>query len=86
MLLVKLLNAKTALEIGTFTGHSSICIARGLPQDGRLTCMDVSDEWTAIGRRYWNEAGVGDRIDLRLGPASSSLRHLLEEEGEGEGD
>jgi caffeoyl-CoA O-methyltransferase len=75
-MLVQLMGATNAIEIGTFTGHSALCIARGLPDDGRLLCCDVSEEWTAIGRRYWDEAGVGDRIELRIGPAIDTLRSL----------
>ena len=79
-MLVQLLGARSAIEIGTFTGHSALCIARGLPVDGHLLCCDVSEEWTAIGRRYWDEAGVGDRIELRIGPALETLRSLPAEE------
>ena len=64
------------LEVGTFTGYSALCMARGLPDDGRLLCCDVNAAWTAIGRRYWDEAGVGHKIDLRLGPAVATLRAL----------
>ena len=72
-LLVRAIGAGRALELGTFTGYSSICIARGLPADGTLITCDVSEEWTAVARRYWAEAGVGDRIELRLGPALETL-------------
>jgi caffeoyl-CoA O-methyltransferase len=75
-LLVAALGAESALEIGTFTGFSSLCIARGLPPHGRLLCCDVSAEWTAIGRRYWERAGVAGRIELRLGPAADTLAAL----------
>lgn len=71
--ITKLVGASSALEVGTFTGYSALCIARGLPADGRLVCLDVSEEWTAIARKYWTEAGVSDRIELRLGPAVESL-------------
>jgi len=74
--LTRLLGARDAIEIGTFTGYSALCIARGLPSDGRLTCCDVSDEWTAIGRRAWERAGVADRIDLRIAPALDTLSAL----------
>lgn len=75
-LLTRLAGARRALEIGTFTGYSSICIARGLPGGGLLTCCDVSEEWTSMARRYWQMAGVSNRIELRLGPAAQTLRHL----------
>src|SRR5512136_2335258 len=67
--LVRLIGARNAIEIGTFTGYSALAVASALPADGRLVCCDVSEEWTAIARRYWQEAGVSGRIDLRLGPA-----------------
>jgi caffeoyl-CoA O-methyltransferase len=75
-LLVRLLGARRALELGTFTGYSAICIARGLPEDGLLVTCDVSEEWARIARRYWQEAGVADRVELRLGPALETLRAL----------
>ena len=75
-LLTRLSGARRALEVGTFTGYSSICIARGLAEGGRLTCCDVSEEWTSMARRYWGMAGLSDRIDLRLGPAAETLRAL----------
>ena len=78
-LMTRLTGARTALEVGTFTGYSSICIARGLADGGRLLCCDVSEEWTAIARRHWAAAGVADRIELRLAPASETLRELPEE-------
>src|SRR5215203_6142831 len=68
-LLARLVDARFAVEVGTFTGYSSICIARGLAGGGRLLCCDVSEEWTAVARRYWERAGVADRVQLRLGPA-----------------
>ncbi|WP_018638186.1 O-methyltransferase [Parafrankia elaeagni] len=68
-----------AIEIGTFTGYSSLCTARGLPPGGRLLCLDVNDEWTSVARRYWERAGVSDRVELRLGPAAESLAALPEE-------
>ena len=73
-LLVAATGARRAVEVGTFTGMSAICIARGLGPEGRLLCCDVSEEWTAIARRYWAQAGVADRIELRLGPAAETLR------------
>ena len=75
-LLARLIGARRIIEVGTFTGYSSLCFARALPDDGRLICCDVSEEWTAIARRYWDEAGVADKIDLRIGPAIDTLRAL----------
>jgi len=77
--LARLVGARTAIEIGTFTGYSALCVASALPADGRLICCDVSEEWTAIARRYWAEAGLQERIDLRLGPARATLGQLLRE-------
>ncbi len=78
-LLVKLNGTHRAIEIGTFTGYSALCIASALPADGRLICCDVSAEWTAIGRRHWQEANLDRRIDLRIGPATGTLDQLLKE-------
>ncbi len=75
-MLTRLVGARQAVEVGTFTGFSSICIARGLAPDGRLLCCDVSEEYTAIARQAWAEAGVADRIDLRVAPALETLRAL----------
>ena len=75
-MLVAAIGARRAVEVGTFTGYSAICIARGLAPGGRLLCCDVSAEWTAVARRYWEKAGVADRIDLRLAPAVETLRAL----------
>ena len=72
-LITRLIGAKTALEIGTFTGHSSICIARGLPEDGKLVCLDLSREWTDVAQQFWAKAGLRDRIELRLGDALETL-------------
>ncbi|MDQ1391889.1 MAG: caffeoyl-CoA O-methyltransferase [Acidimicrobiaceae bacterium] len=77
--IARLANATSAVEVGTFTGYSAICIARGMAPDGRLLCCDVSEEWTAIARRYWSEAGLSDKIELRLGPALETLRSLPDE-------
>jgi predicted O-methyltransferase YrrM len=85
-LLVRLLGARRALEIGTFTGYSALAVAAALPADGRLVCCDINDEWTRIARRYWNEAGVAGRIDLRLAPAADTLRDLLRDPGPGSFD
>lgn len=78
-MLVQLIGARSVVEVGTFTGYSSICLARGLPPDGHLLCCDVSEEWTSIARNYWNKAGLSDRIELRLGPAADTLRGLPQE-------
>ena len=77
-LLVKLSGARRALEVGTFTGYSSICIASALPEDGRLVCCDDSERWTTMARKYWQRAGLEDRIELRLQTAESTLRQLLD--------
>ena len=79
--LVRAIGATRALEIGTFTGYSALAVASALPAEGRLVCCDVSDEWTQVGRRYWREAGVEDKIDLRLAPANDTLDALLRESG-----
>jgi caffeoyl-CoA O-methyltransferase len=75
-LLARLVDARFAVEVGTFTGYSSICLARGLAPGGRLLCCDVSEEWTAIAREHWVQAGVDDRIELVIGPAADTLRAL----------
>ena len=75
-LLTRLVGARRAVEVGTFTGYSSLCIARGLAPGGALTCCDVSEEWTAIARRAWDRAGLADRIELRIAPALDTLRSL----------
>jgi predicted O-methyltransferase YrrM len=75
-LLVSAIGAKSAVEVGTFTGYSSICVARALPADGKLLCCDVSEQWTSIARRYWERAGVAGKITLKLGPAAETLRAL----------
>lgn len=85
-LLVRMLGARRTLDVGVFTGYSSLAVARALPADGRVVALDVSEEWTAIARRYWERAGVADRIDLRLAPALETLDGLLGEEGEGSYD
>jgi caffeoyl-CoA O-methyltransferase len=78
-LLARLVGARRAIEIGTFTGYSALCLARGLPEDGRLLCCDVSEEWTSVGRPYWEKAGVAHKIELRIGPALETLRSLPRE-------
>jgi caffeoyl-CoA O-methyltransferase len=75
-ILVAAIGAKTAIEVGTFTGYSSLCIAAALPPNGKLICVDRNKEWTDIARRYWAKAGLEDRIELRLGPAIATLRGL----------
>lgn len=76
-LLVELLGAERIVEVGTFTGYSAICMASALPPHGRLLCCDTSEEWTAVARTYWDEAGLADRIELRLAPALETLDVLL---------
>ncbi|RCV55370.1 O-methyltransferase [Marinitenerispora sediminis] len=75
-LFTRLIGARDAVEVGTFTGYSSICVARGLPEDGTLLACDVSEEWTSVARRYWDRAGVAGKVTLRLGPAIDTLRAL----------
>ncbi|MFI5833787.1 O-methyltransferase [Micromonospora sp. NPDC051300] len=77
--LTRLLGVRQAVEVGTFTGLSSLAIARGLAEGGRLTCFDISEEYTGVARRYWARAGVEDRIELRIGPAAETLRELPRE-------
>ena len=78
-LLTRALGVRRAIEIGTFTGFSALCIARGLPDDGSLLCLDRNEEWTTVARRYWERAGLADRIELRLGDALPTLESLPEE-------
>jgi len=85
-LLVRMLDARRVVEVGTFTGYSALAMAMALPPGGRVLCCDISEEFTAIARRYWKEAGVADRIDLRIGPATETLGRLLEQEGPGSQD
>ncbi len=75
-MITNLVQPKFAVELGTFTGYSALSVARALPAGGRLMCCDVSEEWTAIAREFWERAGVADRIDLRIGPALDTLRSL----------
>jgi predicted O-methyltransferase YrrM len=75
-LLTRILGVRNAVEIGTFTGLSSLTVAREMVDGGRLTCLDISDKYTSIARRYWARAGVADRIELRLGPAAETVRQL----------
>ena len=76
-LLVELIGARRCLEIGTFTGYSSTAVAMALPEEGRIVCCDVSEAWTSMARRYWDEAGVASKIDLRIAPATETLDRLL---------
>ena len=78
-LLVELTGARRCLEVGTFTGYSSLSVALALPADGRLVCIDLSREWTDVARRYWGQAGVADKIELRLGPALDTLDAMVAE-------
>jgi caffeoyl-CoA O-methyltransferase len=77
--LARTLGARRVVEVGVFTGYSTLCLARGLPDDGRVLALDVNAEWTAIGRRHWEKAGVAHKIELRLGPALDTLRALPQE-------
>jgi predicted O-methyltransferase YrrM len=74
--LVRILKAKRCIEVGTFTGYSALSVALALPRGGKIVCCDVSEEWTSIGRRYWQKAGVAKKIDLRIGPALETLKGL----------
>jgi caffeoyl-CoA O-methyltransferase len=70
------IGARSAVEVGTFTGYSALCVARALPPDGRMLCCDVNEEWTGIARRYWERAGVANKITLKLAPAAETLKAL----------
>lgn len=85
-LLVRLVGARRCIEVGVFTGYSSLAVALALPPDGRLVACDISEDYTAIARRYWAEAGVAERIDLRIAPAAATLDALLAEGGAGRYD
>jgi predicted O-methyltransferase YrrM len=85
-LLVQLLNARKTLEVGVFTGYSALWVALGLPDDGRIIACDISEEYTSVGKRYWKEAGVDHKIDLRLGPALSTLDELVADNQSGSFD
>lgn len=76
-LLVRLSGARKTIEIGTFTGYSALCVAQALPPDGRVVCCDISEQYTAIARRYWQEAGLAERIELHVAPARETLGRLL---------
>jgi caffeoyl-CoA O-methyltransferase len=75
-LLVQAIGAKRCLEIGTYTGYSALAVALALPQDGSLVCCDINEEWTAIGRRFWEKAGVAHKISLKIAPAMQTLQTL----------
>ena len=75
-ILAQLIGARRAIEVGTFTGYSALCVARALPEDGKLLCLDIDDEWTSIARKYWELAGVADKVELCLGPAIETLDKL----------
>ena len=75
-LFARAIDAKRVVEVGTFTGLSTLCLARGIPDDGEVIACDISEEWTAVGRPYWEKAGVAHKIDLRIGPAADTLRAL----------
>jgi caffeoyl-CoA O-methyltransferase len=85
-LLVRMLGARRALEVGTFTGYSSTCVALALPDDGQIVCCDVSREWTDVARRTWQEAGVAHKVDLRLAPATETLSAMIDAGEEGSFD
>ena len=78
-LLVQAMGARNCLEIGTFTGYSALAVALAMPENGRIVCCDISEEWTAIGRPFWEKAGVDRKIDLRIGPALRTLDELKKE-------
>ena len=77
-LLLKLINAREVIEVGTYTGYSALCMAQAVGERGHVVCCDISEEWTAIGREFWQQAGVADRIDLRLAPALETLQQMRE--------
>lgn len=85
-LLIHLIGARRAIEVGTFTGYSALAVAAALPEDGKLVACDVSEEWTGIAKRYWREAGLTNRIELRLGPATETLAQLLRDGSAGSFD
>ena len=75
-ILARAIGAKSCVEVGTFTGYSALCVARALPPEGRLLCCDVNEQWTSIGRKYWEKAGVAGKITLKLAPALDTLKAL----------
>ncbi len=84
--LVRAIGARNCLEVGTFTGYSALACALALPPDGEVVALDISEEWTRVARRYWDEAGLGGKVRLRLGPAGESLRSLRQEGRDGSFD
>lgn len=80
-LIIKLMGAKRIIEIGTFTGYSSLCMAQALPDDGTIICCDISTDWTDMAKRYWDQAGVSHKIDLRIAPATDTLSNLISNAG-----
>lgn len=80
-LLVRLIGANRIVEVGTFTGYSSLSMADAIPDDGKIVCCDISEHWTQVAQRYWQQAGVSHKMDLRLAPASETLAQLLDEFG-----
>lgn len=78
VLILKLMNAKRIIEIGTFTGYTTLLMAMNIPSDGKIITCDVDDKWTSLGRKYWKRAGIEDRIDLRIAPAKETLRELIQ--------
>jgi len=85
-LLARLIGARLYVEVGTFTGYSALSVVQAMPADGRAICCDVSEEWTTIARQFWKEAGIAERIDLRLAPAVETLDSLLADGSEGKVD
>ena len=85
-LLARSLGARRVIEVGVFTGYSALCVAAALPADGLLVACDLSDEWTSVARPFWKEAGVDERIDLRLGEASQTLAKMIDSKEEGSFD
>jgi len=85
-LLMHLIGARRTIEVGVYTGYSALCVAMALPEDGRIIACDINQEWTSVGRRYWQEAGVDHKIDLRLGPALATLDRLIAEGQQGRFD
>lgn len=85
-LLARLIDARRCIEVGVFTGYSSLALALALPEDGRIIACDVNEKWTSIARQFWREAGVEHKIELKLQPASRTLEELLAADGEGKYD
>ena len=84
--LVRLMSAKKTLEIGTFTGYSALAVALALPEDGKIVACDISEEWTAIGKKKWEQAGVAEKIELRIGAALGTLEELIQDGQQGSFD